>query len=79
MGAGKSYAIPKLAKDGSNWITWKSQTLATLAASRGVAQHLEGTVWELAMVPVFPTTHPLMSDEEDWLEKAERCWDDYHQ
>ena len=31
------------------------------------------------MVLVFPTTCPLMSDEEDQLEKAERCWDDYHQ
>ena len=31
----KPYAIPKLARDGSNWITWRSQTLAMLAVSQG--------------------------------------------
>ena len=53
--ATKSYMIPKLANDSSNWITWKSQMLTYL------------------------TTHSLTTDEEDCLEQAERCWDDYHQ
>ncbi|KAF8494487.1 hypothetical protein JB92DRAFT_1139838 [Gautieria morchelliformis] len=39
----KSFVVPKLARDGTNWVTWKSQTLATLASTRGAKRHLEGT------------------------------------
>ena len=75
----KSYMIPKLAKDGSNWITWKSQTLATLAASHGVMCHIESTARQPTAIPTYTTTHSLTADKEDRLEQAERCWDDYHQ
>ena len=40
---GKSYSIPKLTWEGSNWITWMSQTLATLAVGQGVTHHIKGT------------------------------------
>ena len=39
----KSYSIVKLMCNGSNWITWKSQMLMTLAASHEVMHHIEGT------------------------------------
>ena len=75
----KSNTIPKLAKDGSNWITWKSQMLATLVASHGVMRHIEGTARQTTAIPTYPTTCSLTTDEEDHLEQAERPWDDYHQ
>ena len=31
-----SFMIPKLARDGSNWVTWKTQTLAMLRSNKGV-------------------------------------------
>jgi len=77
--AGKSYMVPKLARDRSNWITWKSQTLTTLAVGWGVTCHIEGTARDPPQIPTFPYNHPLMEDEEDRLEKAEKCWEDYHQ
>ena len=77
--AGKSYTVPKLARDGSNWITWKSQTFATLAVGWGVTCHIKGTARELPKIPMFPSNHPLMEDEKDCLKKAEKCWDNYHQ
>ena len=40
----KGFVIPKLAQDGSNWVTWKTQTLATLGSNKGVMRHLNGTV-----------------------------------
>ena len=30
-------------------------------------------------VPVFPSNYPLTEDEEEWLEKAEKCHDNYDQ
>ena len=77
--AGKSYAIPKPVWDGSNWIMWKSQTLAALAVGQGVTCHIKGTSREPPKIPTFPPNHPLMEDEEDCLKKAEKHWDDYHQ
>ena len=32
----KDFVIPKLAWDGSNWVTWKTQMLATLGSNKGV-------------------------------------------
>jgi len=75
----KPYVVPKLAWDGSNWITWKSQTLAMLAVGWGVTHHIKGTAREPPKIPTFPTSCSLMEDEEDHLEKAEKCWDDYNQ
>ena len=76
---GKSYSIPKFALDGSNWITWKSQTLATLAVGQGVTHHIKGTARQPPQIPIFPTNHSLTDDEEDCLEKAEKHWDNYNQ
>ena len=39
----KAYSIPKLAADGSNWITWKQQTLLSLMLNKGVQKYLDGT------------------------------------
>jgi len=75
----KSNAVPKLAQDGSNWIMWKSQTLAMLAVGRGVTCHIEGTARQPPQIPTFPTNCQLMSKEEDCLKKAENSWDDYYQ
>ena len=70
--AGKSNAIPKLVRDGSNWITWKSQTLAMLVVGHGVTCHIKDTAREPPQIPTFPSNHPIMEDEEDCLKKAEK-------
>src|SRR5882672_4089569 len=75
----KSFSISKLARDGSNWITWKCQTLTTLAASHGVMRHIQGTARAPPPIPTFPTTRPLTADEEDQLEASEKCHDEYDQ
>ena len=74
---GKSYSIPKLTWEGSNWITWMSQTLATLAVGQGVTHHIKGTTREPPKIPTFLDNCKLTS-EEDSLKKAEKCWDDYY-
>ena len=68
----KSFAIPKLARDGTNWVTWKSQTLATLAMTRGARRHLEGTARIPPMLPTYPTSHTLTEKEEEELEELEK-------
>ena len=65
----KGYSIPKLAHDGSNWMTWKSQTLATLAASRGVSRHVEGTVRTPPPVPKFDPKHVITEEEDERMQK----------
>ena len=77
--AGKSFMVPKLAKDGSNWITWKNQTLATLAANHGVMRHIEGTARTPPTIPIAPTGCQLTEEEETKMGNAEKQWDDYHQ
>ena len=77
--ATKSYVIPKLARDGSNWITWKMQMLVMLAASHGVTQHIEGTTREPPAIPTFPMSQALTQEEDKCLEWAEKQWDKYHQ
>ena len=52
----KSYSIPKLACDGTNWITWKSQTIATLSATCGARWHLERTACISPLIPTYPCT-----------------------
>jgi len=69
----------KLACDGSNWITWKSQTLVMLEASCGVMHHIEGTAQALPVIPISPSNCPLTANEEEQLETAEKCHDDYDQ
>jgi hypothetical protein len=75
----KSFAIPKLARDGANWVIWKSQMLATLATTRGAKRHLEGTVRIPPPIPTYPDGHVLTDKEEEDLEVLEKRWDDYHQ
>ena len=69
----KGLVIPKLAWDGSNWITWKTQTLAMLGSNRGVMRHLNSTV------KVPDLLKDIDESDEEAYEKAERCWDDYYQ
>ena len=71
----KGFVIPKLAQDGSNWVTWKTQTLATLRSKKGVMRHLNGTV----RVPDPLPAHAISESEEEAYDKAEKCWDDYYQ
>ena len=75
----KYYSVAKLAHDSSNWITWKSQMLMTLAASCGVMCHIEGTAQVPPAIPIFPTGHALTEAEEEWLETAKKCHDEYDQ
>ncbi|EGO30520.1 hypothetical protein SERLADRAFT_432089 [Serpula lacrymans var. lacrymans S7.9] len=37
-----TFSVPKLAKDGSNWVTYKSQ-VAVAVGARGLSRHLSGT------------------------------------
>jgi hypothetical protein len=75
----KAYAIPKLTQDGSNWVTWKSHTLAVLALTRGVMRCVEGMARAPAPLPTHPPNHNYLAEEEEMLEKVEKRWDDYHQ
>jgi hypothetical protein len=75
----KSFVVPKLARDGTNWVIWKSQTLATLATTRGAKWHLDGTVRIPPPIPTYPDGHVLTDKEEEDLEALEKRWDDYHQ
>ena len=69
----KNFVVTKLARDASNWITWKTQTLATLGSNRGVIRHLNG------MVKMPEPLEDIETSDEEAYEKAERRWDDYHQ
>ncbi|TDL13404.1 hypothetical protein BD410DRAFT_697629, partial [Rickenella mellea] len=42
------YSVPKLADDGSNWVVYKTRTLAALGARR-LTRHLEGRA-------IYPST-----------------------
>jgi hypothetical protein len=75
----KSFAIPKLSQDGSNWVTWKSQTLATLTLTRGAQRHLDGTARIPPAIPTYPDGHTLTDEEEEKLDNLERHWNDYNQ
>ena len=70
--------VPKLTQDGSNWVTWKMQMIAMLALNKGVMQHLNRTIRILNEILTYPDSHIISKDEEDALEKAEKCWDEYH-
>ncbi|EGO04779.1 hypothetical protein SERLA73DRAFT_68448 [Serpula lacrymans var. lacrymans S7.3] len=37
-----TFSVPKLAKDGSNWVTYKSR-VAVAVGARGLSRHLSGT------------------------------------
>ena len=67
----KSHMIPRLATDGSNWITWKQQTLNSLLSSKGVHRHIQGTIHMPPPIPSYPNGHTLDDDEMEELEKIE--------
>ena len=75
----KTFSIPKLARDGSNRVAWKTQTLATLGSNKGVMRHLDGKAQQSARIPEFAPNHTLDEDEVEALEAAGRRWDEYHQ
>ena len=57
----KSFAVPKLARDGSNWVTWKSQMMATLSSTCGAKRHPDGT----ARVPLACPKRRTLTEEEE--------------
>ena len=75
----KVYSIPRLAANGSNWITWKQQTLSSLISIKGVQRHLDGTACVPPPIPTHPPNHLLDEDELDKPDKIEEKWDIYNQ
>jgi gag-polypeptide of LTR copia-type/Zinc knuckle len=75
----KSFVVPKLARDGANWVTWKSQMLVTLSSTRGAKRHLDGTARIPPPIPTYPDGHVLTAEEEEALDELEKRWDDYNQ
>ena len=75
----KAHSIPRLAADGSNWITWKQQTLSSLMSNKGVQKHLKGTACVPPPIPMYNPNHHLDEDELEELGKIEEKWDMYNQ
>jgi hypothetical protein len=78
-GKSKFFPTPRLASDGSNWITWKKQTLTTLMSIKGVDCHINGTARIPPPIPTYPNGYALTDDEVVELEKLEEKWDSYNQ
>ena len=76
---GKSYLIPRLTANRSNWVTWKQQTLSSLMSNKGIQRHIEETAQLPPAIPEYPDGHTLLTDEVDQLEKMEEKWDVYNQ
>ena len=68
----KSFVVPKLNQDGSNWITWKDQTLMVLSAGKGLKWHIEGTARLPPPPPTFSMSHVLTDDELAKVEAVEQ-------
>ena len=75
----KAYLIPRLAANGSNWITWKQQTPSSLMLNKGVQRYLKGTAHVPPLIPMYDTTHHLNEDELEELDKIEEKGDMYNQ
>ena len=75
----KSFTVLKLTQDGLDWVTWKMQTIAMLASNKGVMRHLNGMIRIPNKILTYLDSHIISEDEQDALEKAEKCWDKYHQ
>ena len=58
----KSYSIPQLQADGTNWIMWKQQTLNSLMSNKGVQWDIEGMARTPPAIPTYPPTHTLSDD-----------------
>jgi hypothetical protein len=77
------FNVPKLAEDGSNWITYKERTLTAIGA-RGLMRHIDGRAIELISFDVDKTTKvvtkkdgtPATQTEIDELDKK---IDEYYQ
>jgi hypothetical protein len=77
------FNVPKLAEDGSNWITYKERTLTAIGA-RGLMGHIDGRAIELISFDVDKTTKvvtkkdgtPATQTEIDELDKK---IDEYYQ
>jgi hypothetical protein len=52
------FNVPKLAEDGSNWITYKVRTLTAISA-QGLMRYVDGRVLELFPYPIDKTTGSL--------------------
>jgi hypothetical protein len=68
----KGFVVSKLNCDGSNWITWKDQTLMILSAGKGLKWHIEGTAYLPPPLPTFSVGHFLTDDELANVEAAEQ-------
>ncbi|TBU55226.1 hypothetical protein BD310DRAFT_884822, partial [Dichomitus squalens] len=70
------YSVPKLAADGSNWITYKERIL-TVLGTRGLMRHLLGTARRPPAPPVWPRpprpATPLASASTAYLKKVEEA------
>ena len=75
----KAYLIPRFTANGSNWITWKQQTLSSLMSNKGVQRHLEGTACVPPPIPMYNPNHQLNEDELEELDNIEEKWDMYNQ
>jgi hypothetical protein len=75
----KTFTIPSLASDGTNWVTWKQQTLSTLMLNKGIQRHLEGSAQKRNPIPTYPDGYVLTNQEVEDLEKLEEKWDMFNQ
>jgi gag-polypeptide of LTR copia-type len=64
------FRVPKLANNGSNWVTYKTCMIYVIA-SRGLTECLEGT----AMAPEHPTLSSM--DVLKWTEEDRKALSDY--
>ncbi|KAH9856307.1 hypothetical protein C2E23DRAFT_722560, partial [Lenzites betulinus] len=89
--ASNLFNVPKLAQDGSNWITYKEQ-MHTVLGARGLMRHLIGTARRPPSPPPWPRTksEPATSTKQmpgptttsttpSTVEAAEAKLDDYEQ
>ncbi|KAI0772862.1 hypothetical protein BD413DRAFT_453297, partial [Trametes elegans] len=77
------FTVPKLAQDGSNWITYKERMHMVLG-TRGLMQHLVGTAHRESAKPepgFKPDPLASLSDDDYFakIEAAETKIDDYEQ
>ena len=75
----KTYSIPQLQANRTNWNMWKQQTLSSLMSNKGVQQHIEGMAHTPPAIPTYPNTYTPSDDELGELEKIEEKWDTYNQ
>ncbi|KAG1852282.1 hypothetical protein DFJ58DRAFT_635001, partial [Suillus subalutaceus] len=77
------FNIPKLAEDGSNWITYKERTLTAIGA-RGLMRFTNGQAYEPAPFALHKDTKtPIKADgtapSPAEIDELEKKVDEYHQ